>query len=596
MNDRKHKIPAFPAWILNKLNRTVLNEGYNGDLEEEFCVRRRSSNLNAGIWLYSQALRSIPGGISNMINNNLAMFKNYLKIAFRNIKRHKGFSFINIFGLAIGMTCCLLIFIYVMDEFSYDNYHEKGDRIYRITTISSIGNATNHYAITPHVLAATLSGEIPEIESYTRLDAQENLRVRYNGRELDIREYFIADTSFFNIFTYQFISGNPQTALTEPNSIVITEETAQRIFDDEEAYGKYLAYADSFEVRVSGVIRNVPKNSHFTFDAIRPVTFFRHYHNIVDSWRHDYFAQLYSYILVREDADLPTLEAKIRESVHNHFSQVYAERGTRREYPLQRLKDIHLRSKLGSETSAPGDIKYVYLFSMVAFLILCIASINFINLSTARSTIRAREVGLRKVFGGVKWELMKQFLGESLIITFISMILCILFVLASLPVFNQLTGKMFTTDNLINITSVTGLFIIFIATGLLAGSFPAFILTSFDPVRVLKGNLSARTGKNVFRKIMVLLQFSISVFMIISVIVILKQMDYIFNKDLGYDTDKIVVINSRGHGENILRNPIMQIPSVESISFSYGIPGVQPGSDVFSLEGGAQNEAQRTAV
>ncbi|MCP4727591.1 MAG: FtsX-like permease family protein, partial [bacterium] len=482
------------------------------------------------------------------------MLKSYLKIAFRNIKRHMGYSSINIFGLAIGMTCCLLIFIYVMDEYSFDKYHENGDRIYRITTVSSIGNSTNHYATTPHVLAATLGGEIPEIESFVRLSAEEDFRVRYGGREQDINEYFIVDTSFFNIFTYQFISGNPQTALSQPNSIVLTEETAQRIFNDEDAYGKYIAYADSFEVMVTGVIRNVPKNSHFTFDAIRPVTLFRHYYNMnEDPWRHNYFAQLYSYLLVRENAGIPTLEAKIGESVHNHFSQVYAERGTRREYPLQRLKDIHLRSKLGSEASVPGDIRYVYLFSMIAFFILCIASINFVNLSTARSAIRAKEVGLRKVFGGVKRELMKQFLGESLIITFISMVLCVVFVLVSLPVFNQLTGKIFTPDDVINVTSLTGLFIIFIATGLLAGSFPAFALTAFDPVRVLKGNLGSRTGKNVLRKVMVLIQFTISTFMSISVIVILRQMDYIINKDLGYDTDRIMILSSRGHGENILR-------------------------------------------
>ncbi|MFC1476843.1 ABC transporter permease [candidate division KSB1 bacterium] len=524
------------------------------------------------------------------------MFRNYLRISLRNIQRHKGYSFINIFGLAIGMASCLLIFMYVADEISYDRYHEKGDRIYRVTTISSIGNSTRHYDTTPPVLAETLGGEIPEIETYTRFNPEDNFMVRYDGNEYDIGRTMLADTSFFNMFTYEFTEGNARTALSSPNTIVITEETAQKIFGSEDALGKTLAFADSFFVRVSGVIKNVPKNSHFTFNAVRPVTSFGYYYNAFRMWQSNYFAELYSYILLPADVDIPSLENKIRESVERNFGQLYAERGTRREYPLQPLRDIHLRSNFDTELSVLGNIKYVYLFSLVALFIICIASINFVNLSTARSTTRAKEVGLRKVFGAAKGELINQFMGESLIITFISMVVSIVLVLLALPAFNELSGKLFIPGDLFNGTMITGLLVIFAATGLLAGSFPAFVLSAFNPVRVMKGNLSSKTGKNSFRKIMVLVQFSISIFMIISIFVILRQMDYIKNVNLGYDSDKILVIRSTDQRNDPLRNRLLQVPGVEAVSFSANIPGQKPNLDAFLPEGNDARETVRAAA
>jgi putative ABC transport system permease protein len=568
-----------------------------GDYEEEFHeISETRGLMRAHLWYWLLILESVPGFVRNLLYWRVIMFRNYLRITVRNIVKHKGFSFINIFGLAIGMACCLLIFMYVMDELSYDKFHDNADNIYRLTTISSIGSTTNHYDTTPPVLAATLASEIPEIKSFTRFIPEDELSLRYNGIETDIERPFLADTSFFNFFTFEFIAGNAETVFRNPNSIVLTEETAERIFGEEEALGKHLYFRDTLSVEVTGVIKNVPGNSHFTFDTVWPVTMFVYYYNSDRMWQSDYFAELYSYFLIPQKSDLPVINAKIAESVDRNYGEMYAARGTRREYPLQPLKSIHLHASHDTELNVLGDIKYVYAFSMIAFFILCIASINFVNLSTAKSTTRAKEVGLRKVFGAVRGELRKQFMGESLSMTFISLIISLGFVIIAMPQFNQLTGKTFAMGELINFTTITGLIIIFVVTGLLAGSFPAFVLSAFNPVRVMKGNLSSSTGKNSFRKIMVLIQFTISVFMIISVLVILKQMDFLKNTNLGYDSDKIVIINSMNRRNDPLRTRIKQISGVEEVSFSFTVPGRKPNLDAFLPEGNSPDETIRAAA
>lgn len=530
------------------------------------------------------------------------MLRNYLKIAIRNMKRHKGYSLINISGLALGMACCILILLYVTDELSYDNYHEKADRIYRVNAISSIGVTTRYYATVPPALAQGLADSIPEIEAFVRLMDINSLRGRYKNNSIEIEECFIVDSAFFNIFTHEFVEGSPESALENPDSLVITEETAHRIFGDESPMGKSIDLGRSRVIQVTGVIKNVPSNSHFRFNGLLPLSFIRDESGSPRDFSDiAYFCEWYAYLLLRKGVSVSNVERKITETAEEKWGELYREKGTTRQYPLQRIRDLHLRSYCEYEYGSPGDINTVCLFSAIALLVLFIACFNFINLSTARSASRAREVGMRKVLGSHKSQLIKQFLSESTVISIIGLLLGILLVILALPTFNGLAGKEFNSAQLMSSTVLLGLLGIIIVTGIIAGSFPAFILSAFDPVIVLKGKLSSASKNSSLRKILVVVQFSISVFMIIGILIIIRQLDYIKNRNLGFNKEQMVVMPFFGNRRDeetagrfdALRNRISQNPSVVSASFSIDVPGGDMGFDAFLPEGKSSEETLR---
>jgi putative ABC transport system permease protein len=530
------------------------------------------------------------------------MLRNYLKIAIRNMKRHKGYSLINIFGLAIGMACCILILLYVTDELSYDNFHEKADRTYRVNAISSIGVTTRYYATVPPALAQGLADSIPEIEAFVRVMDINGLRGRYENNSIEIEECFIVDSAFFNIFTHEFVEGSPESALENPESLVITEEIAHRVFGNESPMGKSIDLGRSRVIQVTGVIKNVPSNSHFRFNGLLPLSFIRDESGRpVDFSNVAYFCEWNAYLLLREGVSVSNVERKITETAEEKWGELYREKGTTRQYPLQRIRDLHLRSYCEYESGSPGDINTVYLFSAIALLVLFIACFNFINLSTARSASRAREVGMRKVLGSHKSQLIKQFLSESVAISIIGLLLGILLVMLTLLAFNGLAGKEFNSAQLMSSTVLLGLLGIIIVTGIIAGSFPAFILSAFDPVMVLKGKLSSASKNSSLRKILVVFQFSISVFMIIGILVIIRQLDYIKNRNLGFNKEQMVVMPFFGNRRNeeaagrfdALRNRISQNPSVVSASFSIDVPGGDMGYDAFLPEGKSSEETLR---
>ncbi|MCJ7581339.1 MAG: ABC transporter permease [Candidatus Aminicenantes bacterium] len=530
------------------------------------------------------------------------MLNNYLKIALRNIKRHKGYSIINISGLAIGMACCILILMYVTDELSYDKFHEKSDRIYRINAISSIGTTSRLYAFVPPPLAKGLAESIPEIEAFTRLMQQDGMQGQVDGVNVELTDSFFVDADFFNIFTYEFVEGNPQTAIENPDSIVITEETAARIFGDESPMGKTIDLGRDRLIQITGVIKNVPKNSHLQFNAVMPLSFIRDQEgNPADFSQANYFCEWYEYLLIREGTDIDELEVKMAAVVEEKWGDIYRERGTTRQYPLVNIKDLHLHSKAMHELNPPGDINTVYLFSAIALFVLFIACFNFINLSTARSASRGREVGMRKVLGSQKTQIIRQFLSESIIMSIFGLFLGLLIVMLAIPAFNGLAGKQFNAGQLLSSTVLIGLLGIIVVTGIFAGSFPAFILSSFDPVMVLKGKLSSASKNSVMRKVLVGVQFSISIFMIIGIMVIVRQLDYMKNKNLGFNKDQMVVIpffsntqeEEGASRNNALKNKFSQNPSIVSASFSIEIPGGDLGSDAFLPEGRDNNESIR---
>lgn len=530
------------------------------------------------------------------------MIKSYLKITFRNLAKHKGYSFINMAGLAIGMACCILILLYVTDEVSFDRFHEKGEQIYRINAISSIGATSRHYAHTPPALAPALKESLPEIKNAVRFFNLFDLHARSEGEAVTIPETWFVDSTIFDIFTFPFAAGNKETAFNDPDSIVITQATARRLFGEEEALGMSLTLSPDRTLRISGILKDVPKNSHIQFNALIPSSFLRDAEGRpAPVLRADYFCEVYAYILLREDTDLAALDEKIASVVESRWGEMYRERGTSREYPLLHLYDIHLHSDYEYELGTPGDVDNVILFSGIALLVLIIACFNFINLSTARSAGRAREVGIRKVFGSQKPQLIRQFLSESVSVSLISLFLGICVVTSILPLFNNLAGKQFGYDQLLKLPVVLGLLLIVIFTGIIAGSFPAFILSAFHPITVLKGRFSSASKNSTLRKILVVAQFAISIFLLVGIITMVQQLDYLKNKNLGFKRDHLVAVEFYGglrdegsiQRYESLRSRIEQNPGVASVSFSGNIPGAELGYDAYLPEGNANEDTVR---
>jgi putative ABC transport system permease protein len=532
------------------------------------------------------------------------MFRNYLLIAWRNLSRQKGYSVINISGLAIGVACCILIFLYISDELSYDRYHKNADRIFRGISYSTIGGETRVFARMPSALAPELEEAIPEIESSARLFQFGVQRVNHGDKNFEIQDFYAADPTYFTIFSHDFIAGDPQTALQNPDTIVITEDTAIQIFGKVQAVGESIAMPfgqGKRELHVTGVVKNIPRNSHYRFNVILSIESFRRRDNNQQAAGPDFlndpiYFNPFSFFMLAEGADVKQVEKSLATVVEDKWGARYKQDGIIRRYPLQALTDIHLKSNFEGEIAQQGDIQYVYIFSVVAIMVLFIACFNFINLSTARSVKRAKEVGLRKMFGAQRPQLIKQFLSESSLLALLGTIIGIALIALSLPAFNQLSGKEFSLNYLVGAPTIAALFIIIVATGFISGSFPAFILSAFQPVRTLRGRLGTSKQSGTFRKILVVFQFSISIFMILGFIVILQQLDYIKNTDLGFDRDHLVIIRGGGRQPDALRDSISKIPNVTSVSLPISVPGEFAGDESYYLPGKDPNSSVRASV
>ena len=532
------------------------------------------------------------------------MLKNHFIIAWRNLRRQKGFSFINISGLAIGVACCILIFLYISDELSYDQYHKNADRIFRGISYSTIGGETRVFARMPSALAPGLEEAIAEIEDSARLFQFGILRFNHADKSFEIPDFYAADPSYFTIFSHEFIAGDPQTALMNPDTIVITEDVATQIFGEVQSVGQAISIPfgqENRELHVTGVVKNIPRNSHFRFKVVLSVETFRSRDNNQRAAGPDFlndpiYFSPFSFFLLAEGADVNKVEKAVATAVEEKWGERYKQEGIIRKYPLQALTDIHLKSNFEAEIAQQGDIQYVYIFSVVAIMVLFIACFNFINLSTARSVKRAKEVGLRKMFGAQRPQLIKQFLSESSLLALLGTIIGIALISVSLPAFNQLSGKEFSLTYLVSAPTIVALFIIIIATGFISGSFPAFILSTFQPVRTLRGRLGTAKQSGTFRKILVVFQFSISIFMILGFIVILQQLDYIKNKDLGFDRDHLVIIRGGGRQGDALRDNISKIPNVTSVSLPISVPGEFAGDESYYLPGKDPNSSVRASV
>ncbi len=583
-----------PLKILEFLLKHVIpfhdHEHLLGDFEEMYkrISHERGKSL-ALLWYVFQFTKLLPPYFKNYIIWSTNMVKNYLKIAIRNIKKYKAYSFINIAGLAIGMACCILIIQFVQDELSYDHHHEKADRIYRLVDALDLSEPTSRYfALSSAPFAPSLKSEFPEVKDAVRFFLGRRRMVTRGDKKYYEDGLIFADASLFHIFTIPLIEGNPETALEAPHTIVISERMALKYFGHEEPMNKTLKINDD-DYLVTGIMKEIPRNSHFHADIFGsmktleqiPTVQERYFQN----WaRHEF----YTYLLIQEGHSADDLQAKLPGFIKKHASQqIRTILGSTLSSRLQPLKSIHLHSHLQHEISPNGDIKYVYIFSVIAVFILLIACVNFMNLATARSINRSKEVGLRKMVGASRHQIVRQFLGESVVFTFFALVLAFLFVKIALPLFNFLTGKEIRIQDLGNVIFLGAVIFILIFVGLLSGSYPALIISRYQPANVLKGSANVKSERSLHRKGLVILQFGISILLIIATGIVLDQLDFLRNRKLGFDKEHVVVVtireNSIRKNAEAIKADLMQNPHVLGATVTIGVPGGVVAGDAIQL-------------
>ena len=572
---KKPDPPKLAQWLLRFSTKSEEKFAILGDYEEEFIeIYKSDGPIKACAWYWGQTFNSALPFLRNKVFWRFAMIHNYLKIAFRNIRRHKGYSFINIAGLAIGMACCILLVLYIHSELNIDRYHLKGDRIFRLCVDVNIGGTELRHSSSNALAAEALRDEYPEVENAVRFRGRSGANVIYKDNESFIQRIGYMDDSVFDIFTWPMIKGEPSTALSTPYSIVLTEDAARGCFGDEDPMGKILRFNDEERYTVTGIIENMPQNSHLVLDAV--CSFKTVYelmgvnHPALNDWLSFNFA---TYLLLQEDVNYRELNEKISGLLERKDGERLKAKGATEELFLQLLRDIYLRP-LGQDV---GPIQYVYIFSVVAIFILLIACVNFMNLATARSANRSREVGMRKVFGAYKNKLVSQFLSEALLLSFLSLLIAVILVQLALPQMNTFI-RLELSFNPVEIPwLLPGLIGLTLIAGILAGSYPAFFLSGFQPVKVLSGRLKSGSSNTRLRRILVVVQFTISITLIIGTGLIISQLNYMKSKDAGFNKEHVVVIRVRERSTQrslpVIKEELKSHPRVLNVSASSTLPG-----------------------
>lgn len=469
------------------------------------------------------------------------MISNYIKIAIRNLIRQKGFSFINIFGLALGISCTALIGMWVNDELSYDRFHKDYERMYRIT--ATLPELNVHAAVTSAPLALAAKNELPEVEEVVRVSNFHRDLIQVGDVKFEEKGIIYADSNFFRVFNFAFIKGDAAGALHNPEGIVITEEVAMKYFGSTDVLNKTIRKNNKDDFSVTGVIENIPDNSHLRFDFVQPMRYLARHNNDLKNNVWDNF-NWFTYLKLHERApqsvsDIADLERKLQAIYKKNEAVLKV------GFVLQPLADIHLHSKFLADIPGHGNAQNVYIFTVVAIFILVVACLNFMNLATARAARRAKEVGMRKVVGAIRPHLIGQFLAESLVVALLSLVLALLMIYLVLPYFNTLGGKDLTLD-FTNVQIVAGLLGITLITGLLAGSYPALYLSGFVPAKVLKGTFTGGGSGSLFRNTMVVIQFAVSISLIIGTAIVYRQLKFIQQLNLGYDKENLLYVRMSG--------------------------------------------------
>jgi len=509
------------------------------------------------------------------------MFKNYFKLAWRNLTKYKFISFINLFGLTVGLTCCMLILTYILNELSYDRYNKDADQVYRVTRTFYDGNGKemlNLSTVAPP-FGYYLPTDFPEIEKMTRLLNSGTTPLRYKDKLINEPNVYFADGNLFDVFTVDVLKGNPKTALNDPFSIMLTEETAKKYFGNEDPINKVLRANNQFDVKVTGVYKAFPPNSHIhpnvlvSFNTLKDSAVYGE-ENLRTNWGNNSF---FTYIKLPKNYNIEGMKARFPAFLDKHMAGQYGPNQPSKftTLGLQKLTDIHLYSHTDYEAEPNGDIKRIYIFSAIALFILLIACINYMNLSTARSALRAREIGIRKVIGARKRELVIQFLSESILTAWSAILIALALLYFALPWLNKVSGQHLTISILLKWQILVPLFLSPFLIGFISGIYPALFMSSFQPVKTLKGLFKVGSGSINFRKVLVVTQFAISIILIVTTIIVFQQLRYMQNVSLGYNKEHIITMayNSQMNDQyDAFRNTLLQNPNIKDVALSSRIP------------------------
>ncbi len=588
---RPNRPPALADKILNWLCRDELIEEIRGDLHEFYGMERAEKGALRAKWTYWYHMLHFlrPFALKKLFSsnsqnsNNIAMYKNYFLIALRNFRKDKLYSFLNLSGLTIGIASCLMIFLYVRDEYSFDKHHEGYEQIYRVVTDLKLGDREFHRPLAPVVLAEHLTETVPEVEEAARfMVGQFNSVVDLGDQQMQIKNATYATSEALSVFTIPFVAGNPDRALDDPKTVVMSESMATHLFPNEDAMGKIVTFnTDDFIVK--GIYKDMTENSHFKFDFIMSYAYQTSRFEM--GWMS---LNTYTYLKLAKAASPAAVEVKLNEALQTYIAPLTQEtfnvpadeinaNGNHARFYLQALADIHLKSNLDREINANGSLENVRTISIIGMIILFIAGINFVNLSTARAAIRGKEVGVRKVLGSKRKQLITQFLFESTLYSFGAFILATGVVILMLPYFNQIIGRelSFSLGGTPPLWLLMTLAAVVLGVG--AGCYPAFVLSSFNPGKTLKGQSQFKTGKSWLRSSLVVLQFSISTTLIVVTLVVNNQLSYVMDKPLGFDKDKLITLdimdlNRYDLNEEVLKNELESKPNIESYSRSGFVP------------------------
>jgi len=526
------KPPRVLAQLFELIARSEEQRTISGDLNEMFAdLVEERGHLKAFLWYGGQVLGACPLFLFNSLYWRVIMLINYLKITIRNIRRHKAYSFINIAGLAIGIVSCMLIMLWVQDELSYDRFHEHADSLY-------VATFSNGSTVTP----TALSGFLKDL-------------LKYEDTEIYEAGGVMVDPDFVKMFTIPLLGGYQETSLNDPQSILISEKLAHKYFGNKDPIGQTMTFATSIDLKVTGVFEDYPANSHIRFEFILPLALSKMWNWNLNTWEYN---NIRTYVQLHEGTPVKSVDSKISDVVERHRPQ------DQRPLSLQPVTRLHLNPYHGR-----GTLTYIFLFSAMAFFILIIACINFINLTTAKSSNRAKEVGIRKTVGAFRAHLIRQFFGESLFLTLIASAIGVGLSILVLPGFNNLSGKTFTWEVLLQQGVLLGIFSILILTVLIAGSYPALFLSRFQPARVLTGKLKAGMKGGTLRKILVVVQFSLSVFLVLGTVTIYRQVHFLQERDVGYDREHVVIFGISGQiiqNRDTIKTMLLSNPGIQHVT------------------------------
>lgn len=511
------------------------------------------------------------------------------------MKKQRGYVIMNVSGLAIGLTSFLFITLYVINELSYDRFHQNYENIYRLKIVGMMAGGELDQAVTAAPMAQAMINDYPEVLNATRLRNMGDWLIKYGENRFNEDGVLFADSTFFAVFDFRLLRGDPETALARPRSIILTEEYAKKYFGDQDPMDKQMSVeADTVLYTVTGVVQNVPDNSHFKFDILASMSSYPGQANN-QFWINHAF---YTYIVVKDGTDKDILEEKFQGMVTKYVGpqitqalgisiEDFLNAGNAFSYVMEPLKDLHLKGATQYGLEPLGSQSTVYIFAVIALLILIIAIINYVNLATARSATRAREVGVRKVAGANKQGLVFQFLGESVLIVTVATLIAVILVYALTPSFNQLIGKEMSAGIIDNPAGILSLIVLILLVGISSGAYPAFVLASFNPIEVLKGTLNPGSMSKNMRGVLVVIQFTISIVIIIGAIIVYRQLNYVTKKDLGFNKENLIVIrrsDSFFRQREAFRDQLLQIPGVENVGFSRAVPGINFNNNAFLLD------------